>query len=73
MTQNSAWSLIATVVIAVGFLVGWCAGALELAPVRVKTMAMTGAGDRSTVPARESGNAAHAQPVSSGSTMRDPL
>ena len=71
MTQNTALSLISAIVIAVGFLVGWCAGALELVPARVDAMATTGASDRSGMPGRESGN--DADRVRPGAAMHDQL
>jgi len=74
MTQNTALSLIGAIVIAVGFLVGWCAGALELVPAPVKAMATTGASDRSTLGSpRIQQRRARSHPVRSESTARDSL
>lgn len=73
MTQNSALSLTAAIVIAVGFLVGWCAGGLELAPASLQSVGTTGTSGLLSVPARNSSNAVHAYPVRSGPTLRDRL
>lgn len=60
MTQNAALSLVAVTVIAAGFLIGWCAGALEPVPDRGRSIGTTGAGDRAPVPA--AGNDARVHP-----------
>jgi hypothetical protein len=68
MTQNTAWSLIGAIVIAVGFLIGWCAGALELVPAPVKTWERLAPVTAQPLSAREFSNDAHAHPVRSEPT-----
>ena len=65
MTPNTAWSLFAALVIAIGFLVGWCAGALDPVAQSQGAVATTVPNHRASVPGGRTAGDAQFRPAGS--------